>query len=63
MVEHVQGTPQALTDENLQAVTDWKKVNKYYKLNGLQWLAKAEEAERVKKAGALVVAAMAVKGV
>ncbi|KAL2889472.1 EKC/KEOPS complex subunit CGI121 [Ceratocystis lukuohia] len=60
---NVEGTPVKITDENLAAVTDWQKVNKYYKLNGLQWLGKLAEDQRKVQAKTLVIGSIAVKGV
>ncbi|CAI0641033.1 unnamed protein product, partial [Colletotrichum noveboracense] len=62
MKEHFQGTPVPFTDENIATSTDWAKVRKYYKLNGLPWLdAIKDEAERKEELETLVLGAMALR--
>jgi len=60
---NVCGTALPLTDANLASLTDWEKVRKYYKLNGLAWLAASQGEERDRKMGHLVLGAMASRGV
>ncbi|WYZ44653.1 hypothetical protein EsH8_VII_001089 [Colletotrichum jinshuiense] len=60
--EHFQGTPVPFTDESIATSTDWAKVRKYYKLNGLAWLdAIKDEAERREQLENLVLGAMALR--
>ncbi|KAF3799062.1 EKC/KEOPS complex subunit [Colletotrichum gloeosporioides] len=62
MKEHFQGTPVPFTDENIATSTDWAKVRKYYKLNGLPWLdAIKDDAERKEELETLVLGAMALR--
>ncbi|KAI1094052.1 hypothetical protein F5B19DRAFT_446996 [Rostrohypoxylon terebratum] len=64
LLAHVQGTPTPLTDEVLQSsLTDWAKVRKYYKLNGVNWLDSVED-ETAKRAEmeVLVLEGMALRG-
>ncbi|ROT39655.1 CGI121 protein [Sodiomyces alkalinus F11] len=62
--ENVEGTPTDFSDEAIAEVTDWGKVKKYYKLNGLPWLdaIKDQEESRGQMQG-LVLGAMALRGV
>nr|XP_036578609.1 kinase binding protein-like protein [Colletotrichum truncatum]KAF6785904.1 kinase binding protein-like protein [Colletotrichum truncatum] len=60
--ENFQGTPVPFTDESIATSTDWAKVRKYYKLNGLPWLdAIKDEAERKEQLETLVLGAMALR--
>lgn len=62
--ENVEGTPTAFSDEAIAEVTDWAKVKKYYKLNGLPWLdAIKEKDESKEQMQGLVLGAMALRGV
>ncbi|OLN86598.1 EKC/KEOPS complex subunit [Colletotrichum chlorophyti] len=62
LTEHVQGTPVPFTDESIATCTDWPKVRKYYKLNGLAWLdAIKDETERREQLETLVLGAMALR--
>jgi len=47
----------------MASLTDWPKVRKYYKLNGLNWLDKMGEAEKKAEAEVLVLGSMALRGV
>ncbi|KAK8099865.1 hypothetical protein PG999_010239 [Apiospora kogelbergensis] len=60
---HVQGDSVACSDEELAKVTDWPKLRKYHKLNGLPWIEaiKDEEAKK-KELEMLIVSAMAMRG-
>ncbi|KEZ45890.1 hypothetical protein SAPIO_CDS1262 [Scedosporium apiospermum] len=60
---HVEGEALPPTDENIASLTDWPKVRKYYKLNGLNWLDKMGEAEKKAEAEVLVLGSMALRGV
>lgn len=61
---NVEGTPVPLTDEEIGAATDWAKVRKYYKLNGLAWLdAIKDDKEKRRQLDGLVLGAMALRGV
>ncbi|KAK1483964.1 hypothetical protein CTAM01_13189 [Colletotrichum tamarilloi] len=60
--DNFQGTPTPFTDESIATSTDWAKVRKYYKLNGLAWLdAIKDEAERREQLETLVLGAMALR--
>ncbi|TEA12721.1 EKC/KEOPS complex subunit CGI121 [Colletotrichum sidae] len=60
--EHFQGNPVPFTDESIATSTDWAKVRKYYKLNGLAWLdAIKDEAEKREQLETLVLGAMALR--
>ncbi|KAH6633833.1 kinase binding protein CGI-121-domain-containing protein [Chaetomium sp. MPI-SDFR-AT-0129] len=61
--QHVQGTPTPVTDEELAQTTDWAKVRKYYRLNGIQSLDKiSDEREKRKQCESLVIVGMALRG-
>ncbi|XDG08875.1 hypothetical protein ABKA04_008490 [Annulohypoxylon sp. FPYF3050] len=64
LLTHVQGTPTLLTDEVLQSsLTDWAKVRKYYKLNGVNWLDSVkDEAAKRGEMEVLVLEGMALRG-
>ncbi|XXH06149.1 hypothetical protein Hte_012595, partial [Hypoxylon texense] len=62
---HVKGTPVPFTDAALQAesLTDWSKVRKYYKLNGVGWLdGVRDEARKRREMEYLVLGSMALRG-
>ncbi|KAM0329481.1 hypothetical protein ACHAQA_004790 [Verticillium albo-atrum] len=64
LTENVQGTAVGFSDEELARTTDWAKVKKYYKLNGLAWLdAIKDEGEKRSQMDELVLGAMALRGV
>ncbi|EEY23814.1 CGI121 [Verticillium alfalfae VaMs.102] len=64
LAENVHGTPAGFSDDELAVSTDWTKVKKYYKLNGLPWLdAIKDEQERKLQMDDLVLGAMALRGV
>ncbi|KAK4226659.1 kinase binding protein CGI-121-domain-containing protein [Podospora fimiseda] len=61
--QHVQGTPIPLSDEELSKATDWPKVKKYYKLNGVPVLDKFKDEDLKKKQMQnLILMGMAVRG-
>ncbi|KAI1205664.1 uncharacterized protein F4807DRAFT_278703 [Annulohypoxylon truncatum] len=64
LLTHVHGTPTPLTDEVLQSsLTDWPKVRKYYKLNGVNWLDSVkDEALKREEMEVLVLEGMALRG-
>ncbi|KAL7620807.1 hypothetical protein AAE478_009805 [Parahypoxylon ruwenzoriense] len=60
---HVRGTPLPFTDAALGGLTDWPKVRKYYKLNGVGCLdGLADEAQRRRETELLVLGGMALRG-
>lgn len=63
MSSNVQGTPVPPSDADLAPLTDWAKVRKYYKLNGISRLDKMPEAERRAEGEVLVLGGMALRGV
>lgn len=61
--QNVQGTPAALTDAELSQVTDWPKVRKYYRLNGVPALDRLkDEKEKRKQSESLAIMGMALRG-
>lgn len=59
----VKGTPTLLTDSELSQATDWPKVRKYYRLNGVPALERVtDEEERRKQMERLAVMGMALRG-
>jgi EKC/KEOPS complex subunit CGI121/TPRKB len=59
----VKGTPTLLTDSELAQATDWPKVRKYYRLNGVPALERVtDEEERRKQMERLAVMGMALRG-
>ncbi|KAL2270722.1 hypothetical protein VTJ83DRAFT_93 [Remersonia thermophila] len=63
LATHVQGTPSDLTDANLAPLTDWSKVRKYYRLNGVPALAGCKDGEEKRRQEEkLAVMGMALKG-
>ncbi|KAK4149844.1 kinase binding protein CGI-121-domain-containing protein [Chaetomidium leptoderma] len=61
--QHVKGTPTPLTDSELSQATDWPKVRKYYRLNGVPALDRlADEQERRKHSERLAIMGMALRG-
>lgn len=62
--QNVEGEVQALSDENLTAVTDLSKLRKYFKLNGLKWLDDIKDATvKRKETEMLILGGMALRGV
>jgi EKC/KEOPS complex subunit CGI121/TPRKB len=63
LMQHVQGTTAPLTDDNLAKATDWPKVRKYYRLNGVPALERAaDEDERRSQSETLAIMGMALRG-
>lgn len=63
LTETIKGTPVPLQDEELATATDWAKVRKYYKLNGVPVLdSLKDEGEKKKKMETLAVMGMALRG-
>jgi EKC/KEOPS complex subunit CGI121/TPRKB len=63
LVQHVQGTPVPITDENISRFTDWPKVRKYYKLNGVPAVdGLADEKDKFKEMELLAISSMALRG-
>jgi EKC/KEOPS complex subunit CGI121/TPRKB len=63
LTTHIKGTPAEFSDENLASLTDWPKVRKYYRLNGVPALAGCkDETERRRQEEKLAVMGMALKG-
>ena len=61
--QHVKGTPTPLTDAELAQATDWPKVRKYYRLNGVPALERlADEEEKVRQSERLAIMCMALRG-
>ncbi|POS69662.1 hypothetical protein DHEL01_v211946 [Diaporthe helianthi] len=62
--ENVEGTSVPFTDEEIAKSTDWSKVSKYYKLNGVPALKNVkDDKERLREMEMLVVSSMALRGV
>ncbi|KAK3495739.1 kinase binding protein CGI-121-domain-containing protein [Neurospora crassa] len=65
LTTHIQGTPVPLTNEEFTKSTDWAKVRKYYKLNGVpdvERIDKADEEGRRKEMEGLVISGIALRG-
>lgn len=63
LTKHVQGTETPLEDSELSKATDWPKVRKYYRLNGVPALEKMHnEEERQREMERLVIMGMALRG-
>ncbi|KAL2022113.1 hypothetical protein VTK56DRAFT_6157 [Thermocarpiscus australiensis] len=63
LAKHVNGTPTPLTDAELAQATDWPKVRKYYRLNGVPALeGLRDEDERRRQMERLVIMGMALRG-
>jgi EKC/KEOPS complex subunit CGI121/TPRKB len=63
LTTHVEGESIPVTDEGIAAMTDWPKVRKCYKLNGLPWLDKLKDGkEKTAQSEMLILSAMALKG-
>jgi EKC/KEOPS complex subunit CGI121/TPRKB len=61
--QYVKGTPTPLTDTELAQATDWPKVRKYYRLNGVPALeGLAEEQEKRQQSESLAIMGMALRG-
>ncbi|KAI1819879.1 kinase binding protein CGI-121-domain-containing protein [Xylaria intraflava] len=64
LLTHVKGDPAPFTDETLSELTDWGRVRKYYKLNGLGWLDGLKDpAAKNREINMLAVGGMALRGV
>ncbi|KAI1497011.1 CGI-121-domain-containing protein [Biscogniauxia marginata] len=63
LLDNVRGQICPFTDETLSGFTDWAKVRKYYKLNGIGWLDSIkDEGLRHKETEMLVLGSMALRG-
>ena len=63
LAAHVEGTGAPFSDEVLAQTTDWAKVRKYYKLNGVAWVdAIKDESARRREMEMLVLGSMALRG-
>ncbi|KAH6853100.1 kinase binding protein CGI-121-domain-containing protein [Chaetomium sp. MPI-CAGE-AT-0009] len=61
--QHVKGTPTPLTDAELAQTTEWPKVRKYYRLNGVPALEHlAGEQEKRQQSERLAIMGMALRG-
>ncbi|KAK3299734.1 kinase binding protein CGI-121-domain-containing protein [Chaetomium fimeti] len=61
--QHVKGTPTPLTDAELAQTTEWPKVRKYYRLNGVPSLERlADEQEQRQQSESLAIMGMALRG-
>lgn len=62
--ENVQGTAVPFSDEEFVKTTDWSKVKKYYKLNGISSLnAIKDENAKLRELEMLILSSMALRGV
>lgn len=62
--EHVEGISVPFSDEILSEITDWTKVRKYYKLNGIGWMdAIKDESLKRREMEMLVLGSIALRGV
>lgn len=63
LTTNVKGTPAPLTDTELAQATDWAKVRKCYRLNGVPALDRVtDEDERRRRIETLAVMGMALRG-
>ncbi|KAI3324661.1 CGI-121-domain-containing protein [Xylariaceae sp. AK1471] len=63
LLANVQGRPVPFTDETLSELTDWGRVRKYYKLNGVGWLDGIKDpAVKNREMDVLVMSGMALRG-
>ncbi|KAL2129435.1 hypothetical protein VTI74DRAFT_7809 [Chaetomium olivicolor] len=62
LTEYVKGTPTPLTDAELGELTEWPKIRKFYRLNGVPALEKLEDGERRRQSEKLAIMGMALKG-
>lgn len=61
--QNVQGRPTLLADIEFAQTTDWPKVRKYYRLNGVPALERlSDEQERRKQSERLAIMGMALRG-
>ncbi|KAI0799182.1 kinase binding protein CGI-121-domain-containing protein [Xylaria sp. FL0064] len=64
LLTHVQGKPLPFTDQTLSGLTDWGRVRKYYKLNGIGWLdGMKDPVAKNREMDMLVMGGMALRGV
>ncbi|KAI1279337.1 kinase binding protein CGI-121-domain-containing protein [Xylaria sp. FL0933] len=64
LLTHVQGNPLPFTDETISELTDWGRVRKYYKLNGMGWLDGIKDpVAKSREMDMLVMGGMALRGV
>lgn len=62
--KQVEGTAVPFTDEEIAKTTDWAKIKKYYKLNGVPTLDAIKDTQaKLKESEMLVIGAMALRGV
>ncbi|KAK0668183.1 kinase binding protein CGI-121-domain-containing protein [Cercophora samala] len=63
LTAQIEGRPVRLTDQEIAQVTDWQKVRKYYKLNGVPVLDQTkDETERRRRMESLAIMGMALRG-
>ncbi|RWA09113.1 hypothetical protein EKO27_g5994 [Xylaria grammica] len=63
LLTHVQGKSVPFTDQVLSELTDWGRVRKYYKLNGVGWLdGVKDQAAKNRETDRLVMGGMALRG-
>ncbi|KAI0405844.1 kinase binding protein CGI-121-domain-containing protein [Xylaria palmicola] len=63
LLAHVQGKPVPFTDRALSELTDWGRVRKYYKLNGVGWLEGIKDpVAKNREMDMLVMGGMALRG-
>ncbi|CAJ2500760.1 Uu.00g036130.m01.CDS01 [Anthostomella pinea] len=63
LVDNVQGVSRPLDDKTLSGFTDWSKIRKYYKLNGVGWVdALKDVGVKSKEMEMLVLGGMSLRG-
>lgn len=63
LTSQIEGRLVRLTDQEIAEVTDWQKVRKYYKLNGVPVLDQTkDEAVKRKKMESMAIMGMALRG-
>jgi EKC/KEOPS complex subunit CGI121/TPRKB len=61
---HVEGFAAPLPDTEISAATDWARVRKYYKLNGVPAVEGLRtEEDKAREREMLILSAMALRGV
>jgi EKC/KEOPS complex subunit CGI121/TPRKB len=60
---HVEGDAVLPSPDVVATLTDWAKVRKYYKLNGLAWLDALPAEDKQRESEMIILNSMALRGV
>lgn len=63
LTENVIGEAVGLTDDTISTISDWSKIRKFYKLNGLDWLDDLPQDRKMHEMEMIILGSMAVRGV